>query len=224
MICPRCQTAIKDHPAAACLDALAAERIFGWLWVQPPRHDYGGALPEQGQVLASPEMAAAVESGEYKWPPRGVIPYDFFLSDRRHHFSRDDGAAHKIIDRMTYATVEYWEVHFRSTGVEATFFYDGGRDRPWKPGEYVAWAEEFALAVTRAALLATDDFTSELPAEEGWYDVIFNPGEQPSRVYVHPGGGHPTWRYYPEDDPESVAVPADDVSLIRYRRAEGPPK
>ena len=63
MNCPKCQVEIKDHPANACLDALFATEVMGW--VGPPKHDcwygIGKVMYYVSQFNPSTNIAHAME-------------------------------------------------------------------------------------------------------------------------------------------------------------------
>jgi len=79
------------------LDAKIVVRFFGWTWIQAPQFDYNGPLPEQGKCLVSPEMRACIDSGEYQWPRRGIVPPLFFSPP---HFSTDPGASKMLREKL----------------------------------------------------------------------------------------------------------------------------
>jgi hypothetical protein len=74
--------------------------------------------------------------------------------------------------------------------------------------------------------MTAEGFTTEWPEESGWYEVIFNPGDKPMRVYLHVSTAiseitrRPiiSWGWDESDDPESIAVPALDYDLIQFRK------
>jgi hypothetical protein len=125
--------------AGPALNLLVAEKVMGWTWIQPPQFDYDGPLPEQGKILAPPGWSDA----GWTWPPRGVIPADFFL---RKCFSSNIAHA--------------WEVMARVTGPRLPCHPNGLRPgtlfmRWWRDANL--WAEsadDAALAICRAALIA----------------------------------------------------------------------
>jgi len=136
------------------LDALVAERIFGWMRVQPPKHDFDGPLPGQGEVLASPTAVPMIESGEYAWPPKGIIPFTFFLPSQG--WSTDISAAWQVIERM--AARGLWLTlltpYDATDGYHATFTPHG---RPqWCDAVARAQAATAPLAICRAALRAVE--------------------------------------------------------------------
>lgn len=69
-------------------------------------------------------------------------------------FSESMGKAWEVVEHMTATTKESWEFHHTTTMQTAIFEFDGGRDRPWKPGQYVGDALSMPLAICRAALKA----------------------------------------------------------------------
>lgn len=73
---------VDEMSAGKELDTLIAERVLGWQRVQAPQFDYDGPLPEQGEVLVSPTLLSAIRSNEYQWPPKGIIPFDAFVSKK----------------------------------------------------------------------------------------------------------------------------------------------
>lgn len=133
------------------MDALVAEKIMGWKRVQPPKWDYDGPLPDQGEVLASPCLIELINNGEYKWPPKGVIPFTFFINKR---YSTDMAAAWEVVEKFT-ANGEFARIERGTTG---------GLGCPviphWEVGlskdGYCYWskAPTAPLAICRAALLA----------------------------------------------------------------------
>lgn len=65
------------------LRLLLAEDLFGWRWIDGPRHDYDGPC-EWHRLIVPPTHDARA----YEYPPRGVIPPTFHLwqkwtSDRK---------------------------------------------------------------------------------------------------------------------------------------------
>jgi hypothetical protein len=62
-----------------------------------------------------------------------------------------------------------------------------------------------------------EGFTAERPVESGWYDVVFAPGERPSRVYLHAFPEIISWGWDEADDAEAL-----DWERCRFRAAAGP--
>jgi hypothetical protein len=94
------------------LDALIAEKVMGWRWIQPPKHDYDGPLPEQGLVLAPPEFTG----DGFAWPNRGVVHAHYFLNGGdRHRYSTDIAAAWEVLAKLAFEgwgiELEYHQCH-----------------------------------------------------------------------------------------------------------------
>lgn len=64
------------------------------------------------------------------------------------------------------------------------------------------------------------DYSTQKPTESGWYDVIWEPGGVPMRVWITVGEHGLTWGWTEYDDPESVDLDVEDPGLIQYRRAD----
>jgi hypothetical protein len=64
--------------------------------------------------------------------------------------------AMEVIELMSTTTKEYWEIHVFSTGFKVSFEYEGGRDVPWKPGEYETIDDDLPTAICKVALMAVD--------------------------------------------------------------------
>jgi len=134
---------IDQMEAGREMDCLVAERVLGWHRIQAPQFDYDGPLPEQGEVLVSPRMLPQIESGEYKWPPKGVIPLGFFVTAR---YSADIAAAWQVVQKMMD---EGWLV-----GISNDQDYVGELAPAWHVCIAASWgiAKSAPLAICRAAL------------------------------------------------------------------------
>ena len=80
------------------LDAWVAEHVLGWKWFQAPMYDANGPLPEQGKVLVPPDLIPKVDSGEYQWPPNGLIAgYAFLYGGRETAYSTNTEADYRVL-------------------------------------------------------------------------------------------------------------------------------
>lgn len=75
-------------------------KLLGWHEIEGPKTDYDGPC-EWGMVLAPPGGLAG-----YQWPPRGKIPYEFFLSDRE-DFTKHIERAWKFVEMMPMSAIEW---------------------------------------------------------------------------------------------------------------------
>ncbi len=125
------------------LDAMAAERVMGWRWVQPPKWDYHGPLPEQGLVLAPPD----IDEKTWNWSPKGVIHPHAFLG--RFSPTSSIADAWKLVDALWAKrgwrlwAEPSWQGHWSGLC--------------YHKGTFVAqseWFEDAPLAITIAAILA----------------------------------------------------------------------
>ena len=64
------------------------------------------------------------------------------------------------------------------------------------------------------------DFTTEKPTESGWYDVIWQPGEEPVCVWVFVSEWGLLWGWDEHDDPEAIELDIRDPDLIQFRKVE----
>lgn len=161
---------ILAMPAGREMDALVAEHIFGYRWVQAPKHDAKGPLPEQGRVLAPPDLPEDM----IHWPPIGVVGPHFFTAV--HRWSERIESAWKLVEHFRDASPRrailndgtYYQPRFEiQTG-------DGGHNGPpffcafELPGgidSRCAWGDTAPLAICRAALMTV------LPSEEAQHPV-----------------------------------------------------
>lgn len=126
-------------------DMLVAEHVLGWTWVQAPQWDYHGPLPEQGEVLASPEMRSSIERHEYQWPPSGVIPASFFVNGRNWSSKREQ--AMELLDRF-----KVWQLSRDGDG-----YYCEIGTAPKSHRYGYGYDKSAALAICKAALAAATD-------------------------------------------------------------------
>lgn len=117
-----------DMQAGPEMDRLIAEKVMGWKW-------------HETRSTMSPSH----------WVDRKRNAR--FIGQR---FEPSIQMAHawEVVDHMTQTTKETWEFHVTTTLHVAIFEFDGGRDRPWKPGQYIGQALTMPLAICRAALMA----------------------------------------------------------------------
>lgn len=101
------------------LDIWVAEGL-GWPTIGP--NDPYGAFKHKhaGVISYAPEIFR-----------HGIIPQRWSPS-----LSLQD--AQHILQETTRSTKETWELHIFSNGYWARFYYEGGRERAWYPGEYEA--------------------------------------------------------------------------------------
>ena len=62
-------------------------------------------------------------------------------------------------------------------------------------------------------------YTFDKPTEDGWYFVIFEPNDMPSRVYLHVSEYGIAWGYNKEDDPEMIESATIFPDLVLYKKA-----
>lgn len=62
-------------------------------------------------------------------------------------------------------------------------------------------------------------YTLEKPTEDGWYFVIFEPGDYPKRIYLHVTEYGISWGWDEEDDPEMIESSVSDLDLVLYKKA-----
>lgn len=73
-----------------------AERVMGWKWVQAPKYDYDGKLPDQGLVLVYPEL----DEKTHRWPPKGLIPpYAYVDGSSRTKYFTDPAAMVEVMGK-----------------------------------------------------------------------------------------------------------------------------
>ena len=61
-------------------------------------------------------------------------------------------------------------------------------------------------------------FVQDPPTSDGWYDVIFEPGDHISRVYITVCDGCIAWGWDESDDPQCVGVDVLEPEKIQYRK------
>lgn len=133
----------NEMTAGPEMDRLVAERVMGWRWHQPPKHDYNGPLPEQGEVLVPPGFT----NDGFQWPPKGVVPVGFFCN------------AFQPSTNITHA----WEVVEKIGGMffskRNRFAEELVKQFPVTGGGFIAWPTAIMFLkpvnICRAALLAT---------------------------------------------------------------------
>ena len=133
-------------PPGPELDALVAERVMGWIlepgfsrdWVDDQLRAF--RKKPNGSIFVS-TIGSAYDHPLYNGHP--VWRGSTYIKD-----------AEEVLNHMTTSTKETWEFFFCSTGARATFDYEGGRDRPWKPGIYDVYGDDLPHAICLAALEA----------------------------------------------------------------------
>lgn len=135
------------------LDALIAERLFGWRRIKGPKFDYDGPC-ESGDVLIPPTIVNDDEAFQMM-PPRGSIPFYYFVNRK---WSTDISAAWEVVEKMKR---NGWSVSITTWGndkLERSEWQD-----KWKvvfgfeKGPYVFLSDSIAEAASKAALLAVLD-------------------------------------------------------------------
>lgn len=76
------------------LDALVAEKVFGWRRIEGPHYDYDGPC-EHGDVLIPPHITEA--EAYSMMSPRGRIPLGYFVHKK---YSSHISAAWEVIDKL----------------------------------------------------------------------------------------------------------------------------
>jgi hypothetical protein len=92
--------------------------------------------------LVPPALRAVIERGDYTWPPKGMIPFGWFLTKA---YSTDWDAVQEVVKALHRRG---WEVHL-------TYRPDGHWICDLEIGLYKGWTEggeTLPLAVCRAAL------------------------------------------------------------------------
>lgn len=133
---------IENTPAGQKMNAWIAEYLMGYEWIQAPKFDYDGPLPEQGLVLAP----SRCKGDDYRWPPRGVIaPYAFINGQDCHWSSRFElisDLIEKLKQRRFYIDL------FLNEHLNYAIVHKGIKKYSGKAKESIV------LALCRAALLA----------------------------------------------------------------------
>lgn len=78
------------------MDALIAEKMFGWYWFQAPQFDANGPLPEQGKVLCPPGMPCP----GFEWPRTGVIHPHYFLNQKCYRYTTEPDASKHLRTKL----------------------------------------------------------------------------------------------------------------------------
>lgn len=113
------------------------------------------------EMPAGPELDRLIAEKVMGWEYSAAYNA-YFLSDGKREREPSDWSpstniaqAWEVVEHMTQTTKETWEFRSTTTLHTAIFEFDGGRDRPWKPGQYVGDALTMPLAICRAALRAS---------------------------------------------------------------------
>ncbi|MEC0241996.1 hypothetical protein P4H66_19520 [Paenibacillus dokdonensis] len=132
------------------LDAMIAEALFGWRKIKGPQYDYDGPC-ESNDVLLPPTITSEEEAFRFM-PPRGVIPYTYFLN---HKWSTDISAAWEVVEKMCHESLAFsfrldyhYVLHF------ARFIHNDS-SYELEDGEYKS--RSAPEAICKAALLAVMD-------------------------------------------------------------------
>lgn len=131
---------IREMEAERELDALVAEKVFGYKRVKVPK-DYDG-LNGGTDVLIPPHF-----SGQYSYPPRGKIALWHFVKD----YSTDIYDAWEVTEKfhLNINNVGYGDKKYH---VVINKFDEEG-----ELTQFEAFGETASLAICRASLLAMED-------------------------------------------------------------------
>ena len=128
------------------MDRLIAEKVMGWSIYH---YDKGERGSEYWSLLDA--NCNAVDSGSPTFQTEFGSEADAFAMFQPSLYLID---AWQVVEHMTQTTKEEWEFRVTTTLHVAIFEFEGGRDRPWRPGQYVGEALSLPLAICRAALVA----------------------------------------------------------------------
>jgi len=123
------------------LDRAIAEQVMGWKANPNPDKYRAESINRYGQpVLDVANIGHNCDA------------YDEVI------FQPSTNIAHawEVVEYMTQTTKESWEFTHYTTLQIAIFEFDGGRERPWKPGQYVGEALTMPHAICLAALAAVN--------------------------------------------------------------------
>lgn len=65
-------------------------------------------------------------------------------------------------------------------------------------------------------------FTTLRPQASGWYEVIWEPGDTPVKVYLHVSleDDYICWGWDESDDPEAIELDIAQPELIQFRKLD----
>lgn len=127
------------------MDALIAEKVFGWRKVKGPKTDYNGPC-ESFDVLIPP----SIDDPFPFYPPKGAVPPYYFCRK----WSTDIALAFEVVEALkqqeTWLTLTYLLEYF--PGEKTDRWVWQAKFRGAKHG--IGYANEIPLAITSAALKA----------------------------------------------------------------------
>lgn len=126
------------------INMLIAENIFGWQWIEVPKFDANGPLPEQDRALAPPDL-----SPTYEWPRIGIVQPHFFMGSGDMEFTTNPWSSVRLEDRLVSTG---WHV-----SITRNPFGNPTRCHIWKFGQANGCSYEHqdrCVAVAITALLA----------------------------------------------------------------------
>lgn len=76
------------------------------------------------------------------------------------------------------------------------------------------------MAARQKRIVDFASFSTDRPTTSGWYEVIWEPGDAPQKVYLSVTEDGICWGHNETDDPEAIELDVAYPELIQFRPAE----